>query len=1006
MNTLIRRIILLFLFYFTYLFTCKAQNPLFKNYGVKEGLPSSETYEVFQDSKGYIWIATDGGISRFDGYEFKNFTTEDGLPHNVNFGFYEDHKGRIWLKSYADKLCYFLNDKFHVLDFKTALSKEFNYRICNSLYVDDEDTLWVGFEMGFKYMKIGINDSIDRVSPELISLDEGIIFLKEIKKNGFIYGSTGLSGSLEKEFKISNVYINKNGTKTILNKLEIGHEGILTPITRMVKTKKNTFFIARSNFLHEFNPYSSINIKYFPYTIFSMNEDKAGNLWVGTKNKGVFYFPDKNLQKPVQFLKELSITAVIEDNEGGYWFSTLENGIFYIPNINFHNYTQSEGLTINKINCLSISSDNKLWLGLNNGKVNSLENKRITKEFDCNLLPNSINNISSIQCLKNGWIAIGGEHLTILKNNSPPITVSDSLSNFFMCKKILPIENGLVVSSLTDFFEITFLKKGYKINKIKVLNRIHSILKTKTGITWIGKPNGLLMYYQNKIVNYLDKKIDFRIDDLKEDKNNYIWAASKGKGIAVIKEDVLFFINKTKGLASDYCSNLFIDSDNIIWAGTNNGISKIKIKSYQPFSYEIENYSVAQGLISNEINQILVKGDSVYLATKDGLSVFNKKHIITSKTEVPLYITQFSVNDSAYSLKKNYELNYDQNFIKVNFIALSYKNQGNIEYKYRLIGIDTSWHSTKSTFVDFTTLPYGNYSFEVLAKNNDGYWNTKLAIISFVINPPYWHTWWFRVLAGLIVSLLLFILVRYRIRLIIKRANEKTILYQKAAETEKEKMELYQKATDMEIRFLGSQMNPHFTFNAMNSIQKFILNKDPLVAQAYLAKYSRLIRRVLENNMKSFVELEEEIEMLELYLEIESVRFDKKFNFKILRSGDIEDNEFKIPPMIIQPYVENAIWHGLSNKENGVGEITLSFALENNCIKCIIEDNGIGRDKAATFKACKEHTSVGMLITTQRLQKLHSNEYLGIQNEIIDLKDNEGNAVGTRVIVYLPINNN
>ena len=300
-------------------------------------------------------------------------------------------------------------------------------------------------------------------------------------------------------------------------------------------------------------------------------------------------------------------------------------------------------------------------------------------------------------------------------------------------------------------------------------------------------------------------------------------------------------------------------------------------------------------------------------------------------------------------------------------------------------------------------MPYGAYRFEVLAKNSNGYWSKNTAHVSFIIATPFWYTWWFQLVVVSIVIAFVFLFIRYRIQLVEKRAQEKMRQYKKIAADEKEKLELYQKASDMEMRFLSSQMNPHFTFNAMNSIQKFILNKEPLAAQRYLAQYSKLIRRVLENNMKKFVALEQEIEMLELYLEIESTRFEKKFDFEIVFSVEFEDKEYEIPPMIIQPYVENAIWHGLANKENDIGKITLKFSLENECIKCVIEDNGIGREKAGKLKIKKEHTSVGMLITSQRLLQLHSNDNLGVKNTIFDVIDSEGFVKGTKVEVYLPI---
>ena len=756
--------------------------------------------------------------------------------------------------------------------------------------------------------------------------------------------------------------------------------------------------------MHIFNSDSTIAFKFCQNNIISLMKDNKDGLWVGEKDGGVFYFSNINeLKTSVKFLDNLSVSSIMKDNEGGYWFSTLENGIFYIADINFRHFTKTDGLSINKVNCLTVSNDNKLWLGLNNGKVNCIDNKKVVKEIDCNLLPNSNNNISSIVALNNGWVIVGGSELSVIKNNQKPKIVLNELNQGFFAKKLFPLDKGFLFASYNTLYELYTIENRFAFRDLPVKHRIYSLLRDRQGITWIGTMNGLLKYNGKELTSQLEQSLNFRIDDLKEDKNSYLWAASKGKGLFILKDESVLLLNKKAGLASNFCSNVFIDSENIIWAGTNKGISKITIDSYKPFSCKIENYSTTNGLISNEINQIVVKGDSIYVATNDGVSVFNKNNVKRNKIDAPIYINKFQVNDSIYSIRDNYNLSYDQNFIKINFIGLSYQDPGNIEYKYRLIGLDTVWQYSKHTSIDYTTLPYGSYRFEVLAKNSGEYWSKKIAHISFIIEPPFWNTWWFQLSALLFALFFIFLFIKYRIKLVEKRAYEKMLQYQKIASNEKEKLELYQKATDMEMRFLGGQMNPHFTFNAMNSIQKFILNKEPLVAQRYLAQYSKLIRRVLENNMKKFVALEQEIEMLDLYLEIESTRFEKKFDFEIVLSRELEDCEYEIPPMIIQPYVENSIWHGLANKENGTGKITLNFSLEKECIKCVIEDNGIGRDRAAKFKIKKEHTSVGMLITSQRLQNLHSKDYLGIQNTIIDLKNNEGIVLGTKVIVYLPI---
>lgn len=244
----VTKFILYSIFLFFSFLCCKAQSPLYKNYNVKEGLPSSETYEVFQDSKGFIWIATDRGVSRFDGYEFKTFTTEDGLPDNVNFGFYEDKKGRIWMKTYSNKLCYYLDSKFYTVDFKNVLPAEYKNKICNSLFVDQNEVLWIGFESGNSYLKISLNNKHGNYIPEVIFLKQlGATYLKEIKGGGFLYGSADYNKLQKSESKNRKLFIREDNTEILFENHVSFNHGTSIATTRMVNLyKKNVCYSERS----------------------------------------------------------------------------------------------------------------------------------------------------------------------------------------------------------------------------------------------------------------------------------------------------------------------------------------------------------------------------------------------------------------------------------------------------------------------------------------------------------------------------------------------------------------------------------------------------------------------------------------------------------------------------------------------------------------------------------------------------------------------------------------
>jgi LytS/YehU family sensor histidine kinase len=259
-----------------------------------------------------------------------------------------------------------------------------------------------------------------------------------------------------------------------------------------------------------------------------------------------------------------------------------------------------------------------------------------------------------------------------------------------------------------------------------------------------------------------------------------------------------------------------------------------------------------------------------------------------------------------------------------------------------------------------------------------------------LIRPPWWQTWWFTSISILVTLGLVYGGFRYRVSQVRKQ--------------EQQKANFNKKVSGLEMQALRAQMNPHFIFNSLNSINRFILKNNPEAASDYLSKFSRLIRLILQNSNTPTIPLENELEALNLYLELEALRFKGKFTFCICCEKEVEVNYIEIPPLIIQPYVENAIWHGLMHKE-GMGHIRISVEQQQELLTCIIEDDGIGRVRAAQFKSksATKSKSLGMQITAHRLELLHALNGKQIRVEVVDLVDDSAQACGTKVILSLPI---
>ncbi|MEK6614700.1 MAG: histidine kinase, partial [Bacteroidota bacterium] len=333
------------------------------------------------------------------------------------------------------------------------------------------------------------------------------------------------------------------------------------------------------------------------------------------------------------------------------------------------------------------------------------------------------------------------------------------------------------------------------------------------------------------------------------------------------------------------------------------------------------------------------------------------------------------------------------NNISFEYIGICLTNPEKVRYKFMLEGFEKTWSpASKETFARYSNLSAGKYSFKVMSCNNEGLWNKEPTTFSFMITPPVWKTWWFRITLALSAIILIVIFFRVRTEAIRRK------------EAEKLSREI-QLATN-ELKALRAQMDPHFIFNSLNSIQSFIMSKDEESALRYLSKFSKLMRMILSNSEKTFVTIREEIDSLNLYLELESLRWDNKFDFTITIDPKVETDFCKIPGMLIQPYVENAIIHGVTPKTEEKGKIEIRISQTDTHIICMIEDNGIGRKKSQQLKTKTNQSlyeSMGMKITSERLEALNRLHHSELSVRITDMEDAYGNGLGTKVELFIPI---
>jgi hypothetical protein len=349
----------------------------------------------------------------------------------------------------------------------------------------------------------------------------------------------------------------------------------------------------------------------------------------------------------------------------------------------------------------------------------------------------------------------------------------------------------------------------------------------------------------------------------------------------------------------------------------------------------------------------------------NGALIFHPDSIRSNPFEPQVSMTQFSVFGGikdvggAIENARNIMLSWKENFFTIDFAALNFDQPEQNEYACQLIGFDREMQylGTKNS-VSYTNVPPGKYTLHVMGANNDGLWNRDGITVNLEIIPPWWKTTWFRVVAIICTSLLFYALYRFRISIIRKRENEKT--------------EINKRIAELRLSALRTQMNPHFIFNSISSIQNLISQEKKDDSMDYIGKFSRLIRLILHQAENNSIILSEEIDLLELYLEMETLRFEKSFNYSISVDPLLEVREPEIPTMIIQPIVENAVIHGLLNKDKK-GNLTIDFLLKGEFVECIVRDNGVGRRAAEEIKKGKlfQHNAVATRITGERLEILN-----------------------------------
>ncbi len=1012
----------------------------------ERGLSQNSVKCIYQDRSGYLWIGTWDGLNRYDGYTYKPYRSISsdnpyGLLYSSVTAVLESNDGLFWMGTEEGLTAYNRKTKkYRQFVHNQNNPNSLSHNQINALAQSRQGIIWIGTQEGLCYFDKTRN-VVSRYLLPAISTGKkqtAVLAIVSDKKNRiWVATSMGLflidaNGKLVNFLNSHNsslcsdrvqcLYLNKNeqlwvGTNKGLNLYDIKNMSIIT-----LREKLN-------------EPPSTED------DVLAVYEDKSENVWMGTNGSGLIIY-DRKKSKFSHYINQVEnpaslsndfVQCISPDVSGNIWIGTTWKGINKI-NLNsvrlnhyYHTTERNKSINNNLVWAIYAQDPKKLWIATEKGlsifdslsmsytymkhqadNPNSLASdqvRRITKDYKGNFWFGTFDSGIDKYNIKTKQFT----HYKNIPGN--PNTLSSNHINHILVDKAgllwISTEDGLnCFDSEKNIF--TVYRHQAALSTSISSNNISLVYEESDNILWVATYLGLNRFdkktkqftaytYQLGNKNSISNDVVFGVYC---DPKGFFWIGTYGGGLNKFNPKTNEFKHFTtkNGLANDVVYDIIGDKNGHLWMSTNYGLSR-----FNPIDESFINFDIRDGIQSYEYNLGACSQSSngeMFFGGMNGFNSFYPEEI-SKNTFIPsIVITSIKVFDQVLETEFKHQdtliLGHNENFLSIAFSSLDFTNPQKNSYQYKLENFETNWNFTDASkhFAEYTKVPSGTYVFKVKGTNSNGVWNNQECQLIIIIKTPWWQSIWFRILIILSVCLLIFTFIFNRYR----RIRKKNKLEKLLLEIEKQKFSFEQKA-------LRLQMNPHFIFNSLTSIQSFILNNDTEKAINYLAKFAQLMRLILANSRESIVSLRNEINLLKNYIELEKLRFNEKFDFEIDIQAFIDDEFIGIPPMLIQPFIENAILHGLVNKTEGRGHLLLQIKLYNDNLNIIIEDNGVGRKKAAEMmeQSGIQRRSKGMLITQERIDQLNRQSDKKFTLKIVDLHDEQHNSTGTRIELTIQI---
>lgn len=990
----------------------------FKTLNVANGLPQSYISGLVQDGTGFIWIGTRDGLARYDGRRFKYFRHIPGdtatLADNIITNLYLDKENRLWIYFEAgdvDLLNTATEELFHLTNDPVFAPMNASLKGWQSVTEDAEGAFWLVRSGGtgvficrpsnrtlrfFSVTDLGLPEhkiaSLARSGSNVVLLtNRSIVTLTKDRKIVRVkpYPFTAALSDFVFTWKTIPLLVRKNGDVVIHEKSSLL---IYSPVSDslrklpmlpeknplnfcMAQDDKGQVFFEHEYALYTLSPQNKLSLwqsreRNPPYGFKSMLVDRSGVLWLGSNGSGIQLY-------------DLRLPRL--------------GGIAYKKR--FHEDVLETCLQVpdSELAATTLHGEQSYYIRWTKG---------VNNDYWIARAGSALSEQAEVYHCAAGHLTTPRWHYTdTLKAGHAQINclaLSTAGELWGIDFYLRPVQFNTVSHAVTVFPSIASVDTSYSFTT-------SGLVIDKRNVFWISTAlNGLFSYdaLSRKAVHYaagnsVGSLPTNQLMNIVEDPDDadVLWIGSLGGGLVKFSKATgrCRIFTTAQGLPNNTVYAVVIDAKGALWCSSNKGIFSFDRKT----GAVLQSFTSKDGLPGDEFNRyhyFQLPDGRVSFGGVDGYTVFNPLSVANDDYKPVVALTGITVNNAPADFGQpaspltapinnlnEIVLPHTQNFLTFDFAALQYNITEKLQYRYVMEGFDETWvMAGNGNTAVYTKLPPGRYTFKINATNTAGKWSDSIKTIRVVITPPFWLTWWFIALLALTAFALLYFIIQYRI------SNIKKDLQQK--------MQFRREASELRAQALRAQMNPHFVFNSLNSIKSLIQEDKKKEAVVYLTTFSKLIRAQL-NNAEQAISLHDELETCKLYAQLEALRFGDKIVCEFTIDESIDTHSLKVPPLLLQPFIENAIWHGILPRQSG--KVTVSVVGENGSINCLIDDNGIGRELAMRNKSKTSSTyaSKGMKLVKNRLNLFNIIHKQGGSVEVIDKRDKQENPAGTLVVI-------